>query len=230
MRRACGSYSLRWRALARRRDCKKAKIQSNTIPQSASLPAPFTQGSLWHKDTLRWFFYLFSAHRQSLHRTPPLWRGFRDTKNARRLTTTVERTFFENSPKSFLLESFLRSFFSKKRPKPLAQTNIYPHIAFSFGTKGAKEKALQKENAVLWGVAPNPIRFLKKAKPKTFKLGVCAIKVQTAYPDGVIKTKNARRLTTTVERTIFENSQKPFCKKVFCGAFFQKSDINLNTN
>ena len=46
-----------------------------------------------------------------------------------------------------------------------------PHIAFSFGTKGAKEKALQKENAVLWGVAPNPIRFLKKAKPKTFKLG-----------------------------------------------------------
>ena len=25
-----------------------------------------------------------------------------------------------------------------------------------------------------------------------------------------------------VERTIFENSQKLFCKKVFCGAFFQK--------
>ena len=57
----------------------------------------------------------------------------------------------------------------------------------------------------------------------TAKLGVCDIKIVTAYPD---KIKNARRLTTTVERTFFENSQKPFCKKVFCGAFFQKSDLN----
>ena len=36
----------RCRASARRRDCKKAKIQRNTIPQSASLTAPFAQESL----------------------------------------------------------------------------------------------------------------------------------------------------------------------------------------
>ena len=52
----------------------------------------------------------------------------------------------------------------------------------------------------------------------TAKLGHSSIKFQASYPDGVELIK--------VERTIFENSQKPFCKKVFCGAFFQKSDIN----
>ncbi|MBR0450038.1 MAG: hypothetical protein IIX30_04400, partial [Clostridia bacterium] len=83
------------------------------------------------------------------------------------MTTTVERTFFENSQKPFCKKVFCGAFFQKSDPKLLAPTNFYPHIAFSFGTKGAKEKALQKENAVLWGVAPNPIRFLKKAKPKT---------------------------------------------------------------
>ena len=36
----------RCRASARRRDCKKEKNQRNTIPQSASLTAPFAQGSL----------------------------------------------------------------------------------------------------------------------------------------------------------------------------------------
>ena len=30
-----------------------------TIPQSASLTAPFTQGSLWHKIILRWIFICF---------------------------------------------------------------------------------------------------------------------------------------------------------------------------
>ena len=30
-----------------------------TIPQSASLTAPFTQGSLWHKNFLRWLFIYF---------------------------------------------------------------------------------------------------------------------------------------------------------------------------
>ena len=47
-----------------------------------------------------------------------------------------------------------------------------------------------------WGVAPNPIRFLKKAKPKTFKLGVRAIKFEATHPDGIEPI--------TVERIIFE--------------------------
>ena len=38
-------------------------------------------GSLCHAEHSVITFYLFfSAHRHSLHRTPPLWRGFRDTK------------------------------------------------------------------------------------------------------------------------------------------------------
>ena len=91
-----------------------------------------------------------------------------------------------------------------------------PHIAFSFGTKGAKEKALQKENAVLWGVAPNPIRFLKKAKPKTFELGHNNIKFEASYPDGVKLTK--------VERTIFEKQHKNLsARKFFAELFFKKA-------
>ena len=37
----------RWLAQARRRDCNKAKIYRKTIPQSPTVTAPFTQGSLW---------------------------------------------------------------------------------------------------------------------------------------------------------------------------------------
>ena len=55
----------------------------------------------------------------------------------------------------------------------------------------------------------------------TAKLNVCDIKFQAAYPDK-IKRKTLNREHISVERTFFENSQKPFCKKVFCGAFFQK--------
>ena len=40
------------------------------------------------------------------------------------------------------------------------------------------------------------IRFLKKTKPKTFKLGYSNIKIVTAYPDG--------EELLTVERTVFE--------------------------
>ncbi|MBQ4135838.1 MAG: hypothetical protein IJD73_02095, partial [Clostridia bacterium] len=58
----------------------------------------------------------------------------------------------------------------------------------------------------------------------TAKLDVCDIKIVTVYPDK-IKSKTLNREHVSVERTFFENSQKPFCKKVFCGAFFQKSDI-----
>ena len=125
---------------------------------------------------------------------------------------------FLKTPKNLSARKFFAELFFKKATLN-SWLKLTPHIAFSFGTKGAKEKALQKENAVLWGVAPSPIRFLKKAKQKTFKLGHSNIKFEAAYPDGVELTK--------VERTIFENSQKPFCKKVFCGAFFQKSDPNL---
>jgi hypothetical protein len=38
----------------------------------------------------------------------------------------------------------------------------------------------------------------------------------------IITKQTLNRERISVERTIFENSQKPFCKKVFCGAFFQK--------
>jgi hypothetical protein len=90
--------------------------------------------------------------------------------------------------------------------------------------KAQKKKLCKKKTPFLWGVAPSPIRFLKKAKPKTFKLGHSAIKLQAKSP-GKIKSKTLNREQISVERTIFENSQKPFCKKVFCGAFFQKSDL-----
>ena len=55
----------------------------------------------------------------------------------------------------------------------------------------------------------------------TTKLDVCDIKTVTAYPDK-IKSKPLTREQISIERTFFENSQEPFCKKVFCGAFFQK--------
>ena len=56
----------------------------------------------------------------------------------------------------------------------LSHYNINRHsFAFSFDTRGAKEKASQKEKRRFFGgSAPlDPVRFLKKAKPKTFKLG-----------------------------------------------------------
>ena len=68
----------------------------------------------------------------------------------------------------------------------MAQTNYYPHIAFSFGTKGAKEKALQKENAVFMGRCPKPHSLFGKSEAKTFKLGHSAIEFEAEYPDGVI--------------------------------------------
>jgi hypothetical protein len=62
----------------------------------------------------------------------------------------------------------------------------------------------------------------------TGKLGHSAIKFEASFPDK-IKNKTLNREHISVERTFFENSQKPFCKKVFCGAFFQKSDIKSLT-
>ena len=43
-----------------------------------------------------------------------------------------------------------------------------PHIAFSFDTKGAKEKALQKENAVFMGRCPKPHSLFEKSETKNF--------------------------------------------------------------
>ena len=96
----------------------------------------------------------------------------------------------KTTQKPFCKKVFCGAFFQKSDLNP--QHKLTPHIAFSFGTKGAKEKALQKENAVLWGVAPNPIRFLKKTKQKTFKLGHSAIEFEAANPDGVIKNAQPR--------------------------------------
>ena len=63
--------------------------------------------------------------------------------------------------------------------------------------------------------------FQKGSAVPTAKLGHSGIKIVTAYPDK-IKSKTLNREQISIERTFFENSQKPFCKKVFCGAFFQK--------
>ena len=52
-----------------------------TIPQSASLTAPFTQGSLWHKVILRWIFICFLLIGNSLFWTTRLSRDFRFTTN-----------------------------------------------------------------------------------------------------------------------------------------------------
>ena len=72
--------------------------------------------------------------------------------------------------------------------------------------------------------------FEKRSAAPTAKLYVCDIKTVTANPDK-IKSKTLNRERISIERNFFENSQKSFCKKVFCGAFFQKSDIKLfNTN
>ena len=58
----------------------------------------------------------------------------------------------------------------------------------------------------------------------TAKLYVCDIKIVTATLAGVIK--NARRLTTTVERTILKIAQNLSCWKVFGATFFQKGSKN----
>ena len=63
----------------------------------------------------------------------------------------------------------------------------------------------------------------------TAKLDVCDIKFQAVHPDGVIK--NARRLTTTVERTFFEKQPKIFpVGKFLALPFFKKVAKTLNTN
>ena len=77
------------------------------------------------------------------------------------------------------------------------------------------------------GRCPKPHSlFEKRSAVPTAKLGVCDIKIVTAYPD---KIKNARRLTTTVERTIFENSQKPFLLESFLRSFFSKKRPKIST-
>ena len=66
----------------------------------------------------------------------------------------------------------------------LSHYNINRHsFAFSFDTRGAKEKASQKEKRRFFGgSAPlDPVRFLKKAKPKTF-LDRSLQDVQSARP------------------------------------------------
>ena len=72
-----------------------------------------------------------------------------------------------------------------------------PRLAlFLLMPQAQKKKLCKKKTPFLWGVAPNPIRFLKKTKQKTFKLGRSGIKFEASYPDGVEPIK--------VERTIFE--------------------------
>ena len=100
--------------------------------------------------------------------------------------TKVERSFLKTTQKPFCKKVFCGAFFQKSDPKLLAQTNIYPNIAFSFGTKDAKEKALQKENAVFMGRCPKPHSlFEKRSAVPTAKLDVRDIKFQVANPDKI---------------------------------------------
>ena len=89
----------RWLAYARRWDCK-SKILLKTIPQSTSLTAPFTQGSLWfvcpespssfpdkhcfcrHKSNIlfRFFFYLCNFFIKTFAETIPTFFHFIDVK------------------------------------------------------------------------------------------------------------------------------------------------------
>ena len=89
----------RWLAYARRWDCK-SKILLKTIPQSTSLTAPFTQGSLWfvcpespssfpdkhcfcgHKSNIlfQFFFYLCNFFIKPFAETIPAFFHFIDVK------------------------------------------------------------------------------------------------------------------------------------------------------
>ena len=93
---------------------------------------------------------------------------------------------------------------------------LKPTSLFLLAQKAQKKKLCNKKTPFLWGVAPNPIRFLKKTKQKTFKLGHSGIKFQAAHPDGVE--------LLTVERTIFEKQHKNLsARKFFAELFFKKA-------
>ena len=55
----------------------------------------------------------------------------------------------------------------------------------------------------------------------TAKLDVCDIKTVTAYPDK-IKSETLNREQISIERTIFENSPKPFLLESFWRYLFSK--------
>ncbi|MBR0449267.1 MAG: hypothetical protein IIX30_00440, partial [Clostridia bacterium] len=92
---------------------------------------------------------------------------------------------------------------------------------FLLAQKAQKKKLCKKKTPFLWGVAPNPIRFLKKAKPKTFKLEHSAIKFQASYPDGVIKKRSTEN-TSRSSVLFLKIALKLFARKVFGATFFQK--------
>ena len=103
----------------------------------------------------------------------------------------VERIFWK-VPKTFLQESFLRSFFQKSDINPQHKLTSTPTSLFLLAQKAQKKKLCKKKTPFLWGVAPNPIRFLKKAKPKTFKLGR-----QCRQPSSGIVASNLKLNTPT---------------------------------
>ena len=133
------------------------------------------------------------------------------SKTLNREQISVERTFFENPQKPFCKKVFCGAFFQKSDLNPQPKLTTNPPSLFILAQKAQKKKLCKKKTPFLWGVAPNPIRFLKKAKPKTFKLGryaptgkleLCYIKFVTAYPDK-IKSKTLNREQISVERTFF---------------------------
>ena len=84
----------------------------------------------------------------------------------------TERTFFEKQPKIFPVGKFFAELFFKKATlNSWHKLTSTPTSLFLLAQKAQKKKLCKKKTPFLWGVAPSPIRFLKKAKPKTFKLG-----------------------------------------------------------
>ena len=60
----------------------KTKIHSYTIPQSASLPAPFTQGSLSHKHSYTLFLYSLYRQQPLLYHSTIAWFLYYKNKKA----------------------------------------------------------------------------------------------------------------------------------------------------
>ena len=91
------------------------------------------------------------------------------------------------TPKNLSARKFFAELFFKKATlNSWLKLTSTPTSLFLLAQKAQKKKLCKKKTPFLWGVAPNPIRFLKKAKPKTFKLEHSGIKIEAASPDGVI--------------------------------------------
>ena len=124
---------------------------------------------------------------------------------------------------TFLQEKFLAlPFFKKVAKNPLHKLTSTPTSLFLLAQKAQKKKLCKKKTPFLWGVAPNPIRFLEKAKPKTFTLGHSDIRFEASSPDGVIKKRSTEN--TSRSSVLFLKTPKNLsARKFFAELFFKKA-------